>query len=169
MKIERIDENNIIVFLNKIKIKEKLLLSSVYLEKYFRSLFQLLKSKYQININGYYAVTLYQDSLYGVIVDIKKEFTDYFEYFDNQVDMKIDIAKNNIFLYKINSFSSLKDNLSSFASIYLYDGDIYLRPKKNISQIELGTIIENGTIIYGDLSNKVLKFGKKIKSKYVFV
>ena len=34
--------------------------------------------------------------------DIKKEFTDYFDYFDNQVDMKIDIAKNTVFLYKVN-------------------------------------------------------------------
>ena len=105
MKINYIDENNIIVFLNKIKIKDKLLLSSSYLENYFRNLFLTLKDKYQINISGYCNVTLYQDNIYGVIVDIKKEFTDYFDYFDNQVDMKIDVAKNSIFLYKVNSLS----------------------------------------------------------------
>ena len=168
MKIERIDENNIIVFLNKMKVKEKLLLSSTYLEKYFRSLFKILKDKYQINISGYYNVALYQDNLYGVIVDINKEFTDYFDYFDNQVDMKIDINKKSLFLYKLNSLSALNNEIYNYSYIYLYNNEIYLKPKKNISQLELGMILENSTIVYKDLCNKVLKYGKKIKSKYVF-
>ena len=165
MKINYIDENNIIVFLNKIKIKDKLLLSSSYLENYFRNLFLILKEKYQINISGYCNVTLYQDNIYGVIVDIKKEFTDYFDYFDNQVDMKIDIAKNTVFLYKVNSLSNLCEKDYSLFYIYLYNDNIYLKPKKNISQLTLGSLIENSTIVYGDLCNKVLKYGKKIKSK----
>lgn len=169
MKIERIDENNIIVFLNKIKVKDKLLLSSTYLENYFRNLFKILKNKYQINISGYYAVTLYQDSIYGVIVDIKKEFTDYFDYFDSQVDMKIDIDKNSIFLYRLNPLSVVNENIFSSTYVYLYNGEIYLKPKKNIDQLEIGFLVENGTIIYGDICNKILKYGKKIKSKYVFV
>ena len=169
MKINYIDENNIIVFLNKIKIKDKLLLSSSYLENYFRNLFLILKEKYQINISGYCNVTLYQDNIYGVIVDIKKEFTDYFDYFDNQVDMKIDIAKNTVFLYKVNSLSNLCEKDYSLFSIYLYNDNIYLKPNKSISQLTLGSLIENCTIVYGDLCNKVLKYGKKIKSKYIFV
>ncbi len=169
MKINYIDENNIIVFLNKIKIKDKLLLSSSYLENYFRNLFLILKEKYQINISGYCNVTLYQDNIYGVIVDIKREFTDYFDYFDNQVDMKIDIAKNTVFLYKVNALSNLCEKDYSLFSIYLYNDNIYLKPKKSISQLTLGSLIENCTIVYGDLCNKVLKYGKKIKSKYIFV
>lgn len=169
MKICYIDENNIIVFLNKMKIKDKLLLSSSYLESYFRNLFLILKDKYHINISGYCNVTLYQDNIYGVIVDIKKKFTDYFDYFDNQVDMKIDVAKNSIFLYKVNSLSNLCEKYYSLFYIYLYEDGIYLKPKKNINQLVLGSLIENSTIIYGDLCNKVLKYGKNIKSKYIFV
>lgn len=169
MKIECIDENNIIVFLNKLKVKDKLLLSNEYLENYFRNLFKILKDKYQISINGYYAVTLYQDSLYGVILDIEKEFTDYFDYFDNQVDMKIDVDKNSTFLYKISSLSVFNKDILSSTIIYLYNGELYIKPKKTINQLELGHLIENGTIIYGNLCNRVLKYGKKLKSKYIFI
>ena len=168
MKIERIDENTIIVFLNKMKIKEKLLLSNNYLEKYFRSLFQVLKEKYQMDISGYYNITLYQDSLYGVIMEIQKEFSDYFDYYDNQVDMKIDVSKDGCILYQLDSFSLLNKDDYSHLYTYIYDEKIYVKPKKNISQIGLGRVIENSTIIYGDLSKQVLRKGKIIKSKYVF-
>ena len=120
MKIERIDENNIIVFLNKMKIKERLLLSSSYLEQYFRNVFQMLQKKYQVNINGYYTVTLYQDSIYGVIVDIKKDFVDYFDYYENQVDMKIEVSKSTNFLYKLDGLSFLTDQVYSFVNVYIY-------------------------------------------------
>lgn len=169
MKIERVDENTIIVFLNKLKVKEKLLLSNNYLENYFRSLFQQLKNNYQINISGYYHITLYQDSIYGVIMYIEKEFTDYFDYFDNQVDMKIDIAKDSVILYELDNFSILSKQDYDFLNIYYYDNKIYIKPKKVITQMQLGKVIENCNIVYGDLCKQILKKGKLIKSKYVFV
>lgn len=169
MKIEHIDEDNIIVFLNKLKTKEKILLSNNFLEQYFRNLFQNIKKKYHIDINGYYTVTLYQDSLYGVIVDIKKDLVDYFDYYENHVDMKIDISKNTTFLYKMDNLSLLSEKLYPYINVYIYRNNIYVKPKKNIDQISLGSIIENSTIIYDNLCDDILKFGKKIKSKYIFV
>ena len=169
MKIERIDENTIIVFLNKLKIKEELLSSSSYLETYFRSIFKLLKDKYQININGYYHITLYQDSIYGVIMNMKKEFTDYFDYFDNQVDMKIDIERAPSIIYELDDYSMINKEVWPFISIYKYRDKIYVKPIKTINQLNLGYIIENSTIIYGEKCKQVLKFGKLIKSKYIFI
>lgn len=169
MKIERINENNIIVFLNKYKLKEKIIISSNYLEEYFRTLFKILKNKYNIEISGYYSITLYQDNIYGAIIDIKKDFVDYFDYYDNQVDMKIDIVKDSLILYRIDSLSILKEKTYEFINIYLYDNNIYIKPKKNIGGVDLGDIIENSTIIYGDICNKILKVGKIIKSKYTFL
>lgn len=168
MKIELLDEDTIIVFLNKVREKEKLLLSSNYLEKYFRSLFQTLKNKYQININGYYNIVLYQDSIYGVIIDIKREFSDYLDYYDNQVDMKIDIDKDSVILFELDNLSLLTEDDYKYIYLYYYNGKIYVRPKKTTEQIRLGKIIESSTIIYGDLSKQILKKGKLIKSKYVF-
>ena len=141
MKIERIDDNNIIVFLNKLKLKEKMIISSNYLEEYFRKLFQILKNKYNIEIGGYYSITLYQDNIYGVILDIKKDFEDYFDYYDNQVDMKIDIVKDSMILYRIDNYSILKEKTYEYINMYLYDNNIYIKPKKNIGDIYLGDII----------------------------
>ena len=147
MKIEHIDENNIIVFLNKFKMKDKIILSSSCLHNYFKNLFQKLKKDYQIDISGYYSITLYQDNIYGIIMDIKKEFSDYFDCFDNQVDMKIDINKEYPVLYKLGRHSSLDNNVFSYLNLYVYKNEIYGKPKKTINQYLLGNLIENSTII----------------------
>lgn len=169
MKLERIDENTIIVFLNKIRIKEKILLSSTYLEQYFKNLFKILNKKYDLDISGYYNVTLYQDYIYGVIVIIKREFDNYFDYFDNQVDMKINVIKDSKFLYRIDDFSVLHSDLINFCEIYLYNSKLYLKPKRTINQVLLGMLMENSKIIYGEQSKQIINYGKKLKSKYVFI
>lgn len=169
MKIEHIDENNIIVFLNKFKMKEKIALSSSYLHDYFKNLFQKLKNNYQIDISGYYSITLYQDNVYGIIMDIKKEFTDYFDYFDNQVDMKIDVNKDHPILYKLDKHSLLDNKVFPYLNFYMYKDEVYGKPKKTINQYLLGNLIENSTIIYGKTSKEIVKLGKKINSKYVFI
>ena len=169
MKIEHIDENNIIVFLNKFKMKENATLSEQYLHDYFKKLFQKLKKDYQIDISGYYSITLYQDNVYGIIMDIRKEFADYFDYFDNQVDMKIDINKDYSFLYKLDRHSLLDSNIFPYLNLYTYKNEIYGRPKKTINQYLLGNLIENSIIVYGKDSMEIIKYGKKISSKYIFV
>lgn len=169
MKIENIDENNIIVFLNKMKTKEELTLSSASMEKYFKKIFELLKNNYNIDIGGYYHITLYQDAIYGNIIEIVKDFSNYFEYFDNQVDMKIDIVKNNYVLYEINDYSCINNDIFKYINLYIYKNKIYIKPKKSISQYLLGNIIENSNIIYGEKSLAILKNGKIINSKYNFI
>lgn len=169
MKLERIDENTIIVFLNRLKQEDKFVLSSMYLENYFRSLFKILKNQYKLDINGYYSICLYQDYTYGAVICIKKEFVDYFDSFNNQVDMKIEIEKDVPILYEVDDMSIINEEIYSYLYVYFYQDKVYIKPKKTISQINLGRIIENSTIIYGEICKEILKKGKLIKSKYIFI
>ena len=169
MKLECIDENTIIVFLNRLKQEDKFILSSIYLENYFRLLFKVLKNQYKLDISGYYSIHLYQDSIYGAVICIKKEFVDYFDSFDNQVDMKIEIEKDIPILYEVDPISFISEEIYPYLYVYFYQDKVYIKPKKTISQINLGRIIENSTIIYGEKCKEILKKGKLIKSKYIFI
>ena len=94
-----INDGKFIVFLNKynkIDFENKL-----KLEKYFRNLFTTIKDKYNIEVNGYYDINIYNDKNYGVIIEIESEDLDYYNYF-NQIDMEINVLKDSLFLYEIN-------------------------------------------------------------------
>lgn len=152
MKIEK-DNEKIIIYLNKknkIKIDTN---NDENLEKKFKQLFKKLKEIYNIDMSGCIEITIYNNETYGNILEITKEEIEYFEYYD-AIDMKITISKYNDILYKIDNIENIDGD------IYTYNGEIYLRPKKNEFQ-QIGKIIENSEIIYGRKCYEILKKAKK--------
>lgn len=155
MKIEYISLNEIIIFLfnNKYNLN---IHKEENIEKFLRQLFSQLRDYYSINIEGYYEVNIYVDYNYGLVLSLKKQQLDYYDYFKNQVDMKIIIHKEH-FLYLIDNYSFNKD----IFDIYKLDSNIYLCPKHKISRNDLARLIENSVIIYD--SEDIIKHAIKIK------
>lgn len=156
MKIENRD-NNLIVFLNK-KISSKIdIKNEINLEKYFQNLFQKLNDLYEMELYGSYEIVMY-DNPYGIILEIKKQDIDYFEYID-RVDMKINISKYNEVIYKI------KDNIEqikNLCEIYTYKDSFYCVPKTSSFE-KNGIILENSDIIYGKKCKEIKQNLKKIE------
>lgn len=126
-----------------------------------KNLIQLL-NKYSINLNGYYNVFIYQDINYGVIIDMQKENLEYLDYFNDQIELNIEIIKDS-FLYEIEDIFTLnKKTLNNFI-IYKKGFHLYLEAKTSLNTIELGQILENSTIIYGKKAKKIKKESKIIK------
>lgn len=147
MKIIR-DDNDLVVYLNKYYIKDIDLIDFDKLEEYLKNLFEIFKEKYGIIINGFYDIDIYVDKSYGAVIELVKELID-FDYYDNQIDMKISIHENN-FLYEV---SDLYDFINN--DIYLYKKHYYLE-EKNINNI-----IEFAQIIYK--TEEITKYGKIIE------
>ncbi|MDD2377733.1 MAG: hypothetical protein PHD10_03465 [Bacilli bacterium] len=152
MKIEVRNDNNLIVFLNHKYIDKINFNDRNSLETYFRQLFLKLKNIYQLKISGYYDINVYINEHYGIILELFREPVECFDYF-NSIDMKVNIINNSEFLYQVN-------DISEHYPTYLYKGKLYIRVNKNVSFIELGKIIENGTIVYGDIVEEILKYGE---------
>lgn len=156
MKVSIEDENNFIVFLNNKKFnfedKEKL-------EDYFKEIFNEIKKRYNFEVSGYYDIVVYNDKLYGMILTMKKEEFEYYDYFDNQVEMKIVISPYNEFIYKLEN-NDLNIKLNN-CDIFLYKGNIYILPNKDIKNIEFGYILEYTTVIYGHEAEEIIKNVKK--------
>ena len=77
------------------------------LEDKFHDIFLSLRNLYDIQVEGYYKIDIYKNKYYGMIVEIKKEEIDYFDYFDNQIDMRISIHDDNLILYEFDDYFSL--------------------------------------------------------------
>jgi hypothetical protein len=152
MKVDVKNENDIVVFLNNKYVENIDFNDRNNLEKYFRSLFLKLKNIYRINISGYYTINVYINKYYGIILEMFREPLECFDYF-NSIDMQVNIMKNSEFLYQVNDFCNKH-------KIYFYKNNLYLKISKEVSFIELGELLENSVLVYGNIVDEILKYGK---------
>lgn len=157
MKIEKYD-NKYIIYLNKdykkINIKDK-----INIENDFRELFLNLRKNYNIKLVGYYNIYIYENKYYGLVIEIENEDLEYYDYFDDELDMKITILENQTFIYEI--LNDSKEILSKYNIIKNKD-KIYVKLDNDISNIEMGILLENSKIIYKDAVD-IIKGAKKIE------
>lgn len=162
MKINIIDDNNIIVFLNKFNIKNIDFKNRENIEKNFRNIFLKLKHVYGLNIKGYYSINIYMDENYGATLEIEHEDIEYFDYFDNKVDMRVNVINDNKFLYKIKDIFEIDKKILKDIDAYIFKDEYYIKIRKEVTDYEMGIILENGELIYGNITSDILKLGNKL-------
>lgn len=156
-----IDEN-IVFFLNKIYLDNVDIKDESLIEKKLIKLINKIQKQYNIDLNGYYNVYIYKDKNYGLIIEMEKEKLDYLDYFNNQIELNIEIIEDT-FLYKTDNIFTIDKTLLEKLIIYINKDEIYLKIKENINDIELGQIIENSQIIYGNKAKSIKKQSKIIR------
>lgn len=156
-----IDEN-IVFFLNKIYLDNMDLKDENPIEKKLIKLINKIQKQYNIDLSGYYNVYIYKDKNYGLIIEMEKEKLDYLDYFNNQIELNIEIIEDT-FLYKIDNIFTIDKTLLEKLVIYINKDEIYIKIKENINDIELGKIIENSQIIYGNKAKLIKKQSKIIR------
>ena len=144
MSIKFIDEFIFDIYVKKYLIKNINFDKKEELQKYLKHLFKLLNNKYDIKMEGFYNVVIYIDNFYGIIVHVEKENITYYDYYKNEVDMRI-IVKNINFKYKIDDIPfNLKDKIK----IESDKNNIYLIILKELSKIEMMNLMESSVLIY---------------------
>lgn len=156
MKVDFIDEDNIIVFLNKKLLENIDINNKSLLEIYFKRLFNRLKNIYDIEIIGYYDIIIYLDNNYGAIVDIEK-IDD--ELYYNQIDMKLSII-DTVFLYEIDDIIDINKFIQN-TIIYKYCNKYYLAID-DLDYYNIGKLIEKSKIVFRD-TDRIINDGIKIE------
>lgn len=167
MHIEIIDDFNMIIYLNNNHIKSIDFNKKEDLENYFKTLFVKLREHYDIDINGFYNINAYKDKNYGLVLELEKEDIDYMDYFNGQVDMNIIFENNSVFLYEIDDYFNIDKKILNKINIYKYNEKIYLQIIDDISEINMGKILEFSKIIYND--KRIIKHGTKIEPEYLII
>lgn len=144
MSIKFIDEFILDIYIKKELIDNIDFNKKDHLEKYLKKLFKTLKNKYEIVIEGFYDITVYVDKYYGVVFHLEKEQLEYYDYFKNQVDMRI-ITIDTEFLYLVDD---IPQDLLDKVNLNIIENDIYLKIKKELTKLEMMELIENSIIVY---------------------
>lgn len=149
----------IVLYLNKMYIISLDFTDKEATEKYMKRLLTKISSKYDIEIDGYYVVNLYVDMNYGVVIEIIKEELEYLDYFSNQIEINTKVVEGS-FLYEVYNvdFSLLKKFV-----VYKIKDKLYLRVKENLSDLEMGRVLEGADIIYGAEANEIIKKAKIVR------
>lgn len=152
------DDDLIILYLNRFYIESIDFSDKESLQKYLKKLLLKLQDNYSLEFNGYYNITLYVDKNYGVIIEVKKEELEYLDYFGNSLEINTKILEDS-FLYEVNDIDFNDDYL-----VYILNDHVYIKFKKNISNVSMGFIIENvNRIIYGKESKRIIKRAKIVR------
>lgn len=144
MSIKFIDNLTLDIYIKKDFISNIDFKKKDDLEKYLKKLFKTLKNKYNVVIEGFYEITVYIDKYYGVVFHLEKEDLDYYEYFKNQVDMRI-VTYDTEFMYLVDD---VPINLLNKVKVCVKDNNIYLKIKKELSKFEMMELIENSRVVY---------------------
>jgi len=146
-----VSDDNIIVFLSKKQMKNTSFNDKDILHQFLGKIILKLKKSYSIDLCGYYSVLIHSDKNYGIIIEFNNEKLEYFDYYEDQVDLDIKL-KEEVFIYEIEDFNYLNKKYK-----YVKDKDkIYLVLDK-VSEIEMGKILEYSKVIYGDRAKTILK------------
>lgn len=152
------DDDLIILYLNRFYIESIDFSDKESLQKYLKKLLLKLQDNYSLEFNGYYNITLYVDKNYGVIIEVKKEELEYLDYFGNSLEINTKILEDS-FLYEVNDIDFNDDYL-----VYILNDHVYIKFKKNISNVSMGFIIENvNRIIYGKETKRIIKRAKIVR------
>ena len=158
MKIKNVD-NKIVVYLDKKSINDIDKNDIDDLENYFQRLFNKIKKYINIELKGFYNISIYIDYNIGTVIEIEKEDLEFISYYNNQIDMKI-IKYESIFLFKIDDFLSLKKEILKKINLYFYKNNYYIELVDRLTKQEIASFLEFTNLIYD--TNDILEYGKKI-------
>lgn len=144
MNIKFIDELILNIYIKRELINNINFNNKEELEIYLKKLFKILKDKYNIIIEGFYDITVYLDKYYGVVLHLEKDDTDYYDYYKNQVDMRI-LNIETEFLYLVDD---IPNYLLNKVDIVIKKDKIYLKIKEELTKIEMMKLLEISKVVY---------------------
>lgn len=133
------DNDKIVIDLKKniIDLKNK-----ENLEKYLKSIINIIKKKNVLIKSGLYVARVYQNNKYGLIIEL--ELLEELEIFKDMVDLKILIYDNSkMYLEVEDYFLTIGHKKEIFNNKFYLDID-------DLTDYDLISLLEFGNIIYGD-------------------
>ena len=153
------EDDKLVLYLNKMYIHSLDFSDKEMVQKYMKRLFLKVSNRYDIEFDGYYVVKLYVDMNYGVIIEVVKEELEYLDYFSNQIEMNTEVIHGS-FLYE--PFDVSEQNLDCFV-LYKFNDKLYMGVKSQISDMQMGNLLEHSRIIYGIEADNIIKKGKIVR------
>lgn len=157
MKIKMLDKRKMIIFFKTVNFDFN---NIEKLEEELRNLFSKLNYLYKIEVRGFYYVKAYLDKYSGVVLELDGEDL-VLDYLEGEIDMRIEVLERT-FLYEVKDILDINKKLLNKFEIYKHNNLFILKPKKNLSYIEIGEILEYSKLIYKNKNPYLLTNKNKI-------
>jgi len=144
MSIKYIDELTFDIYIKNNFIENIDFENKEDIEKYLKKIFKTLNQKYKIIIEGFYNITIYIDKYYGIVIHLEKEELEYYEYYKNQVDMRL-ITVHTDFTYLVND---IPKSIINKINIKTKDNNIYIKLIDKLNDLEMMRLMEFSEIVY---------------------
>lgn len=109
-------------------------------------------------LTGIILFDIYIDTNYGMIIEIKK-LEDLL--FNDIIDVKIKFNLNISFLYEVDYFYILENNLIN-QNIYYYKDKFYIEIINTIDKNKFTYLLDNSNIVYNNEINNIINNGIKL-------
>lgn len=111
------------------------------------------------NLKGIIVFDIYIDTNYGMIVEVKNKKD---VLFNDIIDVKIKFNINISFLYEVDYFYILDNNLIN-QNIYYYKDKFYIELVNEVDRNSFVDLLDNSDIIYNDEINNIINNGIKLE------
>jgi len=120
------------------------------------NVFNKVLNKY--NLCGEILFNIYVDKLYGLIIEVNK-IDDLLV--KDVIDLKIKFNLNISFLYEVDYFYLVDNNITN-QNVYYYKDKFYLETVNDIDNIDYIKLLDNSSIIYDDKINDIIDNGIRL-------
>lgn len=155
MKCDVIDDNHYLI-----KIYNDYLDFDIYdhdeIKIFIEKIYNKILKKY--NIKGLLTFNMFIDNMYGMIIEVEKN-NDFI--IKNLVDIKIKFNLNISFLYEVDYFYLLENNINN-QNIYYYNSKYYLEIIREMDKKTYLNLLDNSFIMYNDEINNIIDNGIKL-------
>ncbi len=153
MKVEKINDELLSIFLNIYYFKKTDINNKLELINIIKELLNKVENRFNLNLNGFYKINVYPNKKLGVFLDLIKiddnEFT-------SGADFRIVIHQNEKFYLETDNYEDFKYiKRKKYFNRKFY---INIEDLKNITKE-----IDLGNIIYGNDIKNILKEAKNVK------
>ncbi len=157
MRLEQIDDDSYLVFVNNLYFKIDDFSDKQNLAKTIKNLLTKLSDYYMLSFKGYYKVVIYNHEAIGsyLVIDKMEDFlVDV-----TTVDIRVIAYLNEKFFIEFDNYEMIPVGLSG----YFYNDKYYIDVDFCESE-ELIKLFDYGKVIYGSVVDNIKRFGNKIKA-----
>ena len=138
MRIESASNNDYSIFINSLYINDLAVNTKEEVGDFLKDLIVRLKNTYSITLKGFYEVEVYINRIIGMYIKMNK--IKKFDFYMDEIDLKIDINFNSRVYYKTLDYFII----SKYKGIKIKDGYYYISID-TIDNNDINSLVEHGT------------------------
>ncbi len=148
-------EEKIIVITKKNYLDE--FKNETFIEDYVISIINKLIKRYNIELNYFLEVNIYQSQYCGLVIELINQESDYYHYYSNEeFELNINLYNNSTFIYEV---EDINEKLK-YGQYYISGDRLFIKVIKKITDFEFAYLNENSILKYG--KEALLKNSKKV-------